>query len=96
VAAEILVPTPAVRNLIREGKTHQIYSVLQTGGAQGMQTMDASLAQLVRTGKITRQTAEERAHSVEELKRLLAGAGGAMGGPGGGSMGGPPPSMRVA
>ena len=43
VAAEILVPTPAVRNLIRESKTHQIYSVLQTGGAHGMQTMDASL-----------------------------------------------------
>ena len=42
------MPTPAVRNLIREGKTHQIYSVLQTGGAQGMQTMDASLAELVR------------------------------------------------
>ena len=88
MAAEILVPTPAVRNLIREGKTHQIYSVLQTGGAQGMQTMDASLAQLVRAGKITRQTAEERAHSVEELKRLLSGAGA--------PVGGPPPSMRVA
>src|SRR5205807_7472470 len=42
VAAEILVPTPAVRNLIREGKTHQIYSVLQTGGSQGMQAMDAA------------------------------------------------------
>ena len=37
-------PTPAVRNLIREGKTHQIYSVLQTGSAQGMQTMDTALA----------------------------------------------------
>jgi twitching motility protein PilT len=70
VATEILVPTAAVRNLIREGKTHQIYSVLQTGGAQGMQTMDAALAQLVRAGKITRQLAESRAHSVEELRRL--------------------------
>src|SRR5207344_129034 len=38
VACEVLVPTPAIRNLIREGKTHQIYSVLQTSGAQGMQT----------------------------------------------------------
>src|SRR5579884_1924324 len=75
VAAEILVPTPAVRNLIREGKTHQIYSVLQTGASQGMQTMDASLAQLVRAGKITRQIAESRAHSLEELRRLLGGAG---------------------
>jgi twitching motility protein PilT len=75
VAAEILVPTPAVRNLIREGKSHQIYSVLQTGGSQGMQTMDASLAQLVRAGKIQRQAAESRAHSTEELRRLLGGAG---------------------
>ena len=41
---EVLVPTPAVRNLIREGKSHQIYSVIQTGGPFGMQTMDASLA----------------------------------------------------
>src|SRR5579859_5023850 len=71
VAAEVLVPTAAVRNLIREGKTHQIYSVLQTGGAQGMQTMDAALAQLVRQGKITRQIAESRAHAVEELRRLV-------------------------
>ena len=53
VAAEVLVPTPAVRNLIREAKTHQIYSVLQTGASHGMQTMDASLAQLVRAGKVT-------------------------------------------
>jgi twitching motility protein PilT len=74
VAAEVLVPTPAVRNLIREGKSHQIYSVLQTGGAHGMQTMDAALAQLVRAGKITRQLAESRAHSAEELKRLLGGS----------------------
>ncbi len=74
VATEVLVPTPAVRNLIREAKTHQIYSVLQTGGSHGMQTMDASLAQLARAGKITRQLAESRAHSVEELRRLLGGA----------------------
>ena len=51
VACEVLVPTPAVRNLIREGKTHQIYSALQTSGAIGMQTMDAHLAQLVRMGR---------------------------------------------
>ncbi|HSO99601.1 MAG TPA: type IV pilus twitching motility protein PilT [Solirubrobacteraceae bacterium] len=73
VATEVLVPTPAVRNLIREGKSHQIYSVLQTGGAHGMQTMDASLATLVRAGKITRQLAESRAHSVEEFRRLIGG-----------------------
>jgi twitching motility protein PilT len=75
VAAEVLVPTPAVRNLIREGKTHQVYSVIQTGGSHGMQTMDASLAGLVRSGKITRALAESRAHSVEELRRLLGTSG---------------------
>ena len=50
VACEVLIPTPAVRNLIREGKTHQIYSTMQTGTAHGMQTMDAALADLVRRG----------------------------------------------
>jgi twitching motility protein PilT len=70
-AAEILVPTPAVRNLIREGKTHQIYSALQTGGSFGMQTMDASLAQLVRQHKITRELAESRSSAPEELRRLM-------------------------
>ena len=49
-ACEVLIPTPAIRNLIREGKTHQIYSAIQTSGATGMQTMDAHLAQLVRQG----------------------------------------------
>ena len=70
-AAEILIPTPAVRNLIREGKTHQIYSALQTGGQFGMQTMDASLAQLVRQQKITRDLAESRSSAPEELRRLM-------------------------
>jgi twitching motility protein PilT len=60
-----------VRNLIREGKTHQIYSALQTGGAHGMQTMDAALAQLVRAGKISRELAESRSSTPEELRRLL-------------------------
>src|SRR5215204_6046726 len=44
VGCEVLIPTPAVRNLIREGKTHQIYSAIQTSGSIGMQTMDAHLA----------------------------------------------------
>jgi len=74
VAVEVLIPTPAVRNLIREGKTHQIYSVLQTGGAQGMQTMDAALAGLVRAGKITAQLAEARSTTPDELRRLLGAA----------------------
>jgi twitching motility protein PilT len=71
VAAEVLLPTPAVRNLIREAKSHQIYSVLQTGGAHGMQTMDSSLAQLFRAGQITRALAESRTHSIEEFRRLV-------------------------
>jgi twitching motility protein PilT len=70
-ATEVLVPTPAVRNLIREGKTHQIYSALQTGVSHGMQTMDASLTELVRHQKITRQLAEARSSSPEELRRLM-------------------------
>jgi len=73
-ACEILVPNPAVRNLIREGKTHQIYSVLQTSSAKGMQTMDASLAGLVRQGKITQKLAEARSSTPEELGRLLGSA----------------------
>jgi twitching motility protein PilT len=75
VATEVLIPTPAVRNLIREGKTHQIYSAIQTSGSIGMQTMDAHLAQLVRMGRISRQLAEQRASVPEELKRLLGPAG---------------------
>jgi twitching motility protein PilT len=73
-ACEVLAITPAVRNLIREGKTHQIYSVLQTSAAAGMQSMDSSLAQLVRQGKITRAMAEARSIVPEELSRLM-GAG---------------------
>jgi twitching motility protein PilT len=71
VATEVMVPTPAIRNLIREGKTHQLYSVLQTGGNVGMQTMDASLADLVRRGLITRELAESRSSAPEELRRLM-------------------------
>lgn len=73
VACEVLVPTPAIRNLIREGKTHQIYGALQTSGAVGMQTMDADLARLARTGRISRSLAEQRASVPEELARLLGG-----------------------
>jgi twitching motility protein PilT len=81
VACEVLIPTPAVRNLIREGKTHQIYSAIQTSGSIGMQTMDAHLAQLVRLGRVSRQLAEQRAAVPEELKRLLGAAPPAPGAP---------------
>jgi twitching motility protein PilT len=70
-ACEVLLATPAIRNLIREGKTHQIYSSLQTGGNIGMQTMDAALVALVRQNKITQQMAESRSTTPEELRRLL-------------------------
>ena len=70
-ACEVLVPNAAVRNLIREGKTHQIYSSLQTGANMGMQTMDTALAQLVRSGQISEKLAESRSTTPEELRRLL-------------------------
>ncbi len=70
VAAEVLMVTPAVRNLIREGKTHQLYSVMQAGGQFGMQTMDAGLAELVRKGEVTYEVAKERCHNAEEFARL--------------------------
>ena len=71
VAAEVLVATPAIRNLIREGKVHQIYSAMQAGGRYGMQTMDMSLASHVKAGRITQQMAFERCHDPEELQRLI-------------------------
>jgi twitching motility protein PilT len=74
-ACEILITTPAVRNLIREGKVHQIYSVMQAGGRFGMQTMDLALANLVKSGQITQAVAYERCHDAEELNRLIGGGG---------------------
>jgi twitching motility protein PilT len=71
VAAEVLVATPAVRNLIREGKTHQIYTSMQAGGKHGMQVMDQHLAELVKKGKITYEMGLERSHHVEEFNRLV-------------------------
>jgi twitching motility protein PilT len=68
-----MLPTPAVRNLIREGKTHQLYSAIQTGGDHGMQTMDAALVDLVQRGRITVDVARRRAGVIAEFERLLAG-----------------------
>src|SRR5215210_9369447 len=70
-AVEVLVTTPAIRNLVREGKVHQIYSAMQAGGRFGMQTMDMHLSQLVKAGKITQAMAFERCHDAEELQRLV-------------------------
>lgn len=60
-AHEIMVGTPAIRNLIREDKVAQMYSAIQTGGAYGMTTMDQSLQTLVQKGLISRDTAREKA-----------------------------------
>jgi twitching motility protein PilT len=81
VATEILVTTSAVANLIREGKTHQIASMMQAGGSLGMRTMDQHLAELVKSGTVTQQTAVDKAHDMEGLQRLL-GRGGAIPAPG--------------
>lgn len=74
VATEVLVATPAVRNLIREGKTHQIYSAMQAGAQHGMHTMDQHLAELVRSHRITYETGLEKCHHVEDFTRLCGRA----------------------
>ncbi|MDQ1628911.1 MAG: twitching motility protein PilT [Actinomycetota bacterium] len=74
VATEVLVATPAVRNLIREGKTHQIYSAMQAGAKHGMHTMDQHLADLVVTGRITYETGLEKCHHLEDFNRLAGRA----------------------
>ena len=68
---EIMVATPAIKNLIREGKTHQIESSIQTGSKYGMRTMDMELANLYRDGIITQETAMNSAIDREILSRLL-------------------------
>ncbi len=70
-ALEIMVATPAIKNLIREGKTHQIESSIQTGSKYGMITMDMELANLYREGVITQETAINSAIDREILSRLL-------------------------
>ncbi|HLV19160.1 MAG TPA: type IV pilus twitching motility protein PilT [Pseudomonas sp.] len=66
-AHEIMIGTPAIRNLIREDKVAQMYSAIQTGGAQGMQTLDACLKNLLAKGLITRDSAREKAKSPEHF-----------------------------
>ncbi|HNZ09273.1 MAG: Twitching mobility protein [Firmicutes bacterium ADurb.Bin153] len=73
VAVEVMMATPAARNLIREGKTHQIYSVIQTGAKYGMQSMDSSLRDLFLTRKISKEEAISRAIDPEELRRMIGG-----------------------
>ena len=67
--------TAAVRNLIRSGKTHQIYTSIQVGSKFGMQIMDHGLADLVKKGAVTYEAALERCHKVEEFNRLVGKGG---------------------
>lgn len=74
LAAEILINTPAIANLIRESKTPQIYSTMQMGGALGMQTLEASLAGLVKNGLISVSEAMAKTTRPEDLERLCGPA----------------------
>ena len=80
VATEVLIATPAIRNLIREGKTHQMYSAMQAGAQMGMHTMDQHLAELVKTGKITYEQGLEKCHHTEDFNRLTGRTSGGTGG----------------
>jgi twitching motility protein PilT len=71
VAAEILIANPAVRNIIREGKTHQLDAVIQTGAEHGMQSMDKTLVQMIHAGSISYDEARNVAVDIEELDRLM-------------------------
>ena len=70
-AAEILVATPAVRNIIREGKTHQLDAVIQTGAEFGMQSMDKTLVNMIHAGTISYDEAKNYAVDVDELDRMM-------------------------
>jgi len=72
MAQEILINTAATANLIREGKTAQIYSQIQTGGELGMQTLEKALANLVTAGDITRSEGLAKASKPGELERLIS------------------------
>jgi twitching motility protein PilT len=72
-AAEVLVATPAVRNIIREGKTHQLEAVIQTGAEYGMQSMDKTLVELIHSGTVTYDEARQVAVDIDELDRLMRG-----------------------
>jgi len=73
VATEVLIATPAVRNIIREGKSYQLESVIQTGTESGMQSMDRTLLELVHRGVISYDEARNYAVDIEELDRLIRG-----------------------
>ena len=73
VSAEILVANPAVRNIIREGKSHQLDQVIQTSAKEGMQSMDRTLVQLVQSVQITYDEAKNYAVDLDDLNRMMRG-----------------------
>lgn len=73
LASEIMLANQAIRNLIRESKSHQIYSSIQMGQKEGMRTLNMSLTELVKSNKVTRESAITRSSDVQELERLLGG-----------------------
>jgi twitching motility protein PilT len=70
LACEIMIANMAIRALIRDDKGHQIYSIIQTGGKEGMRTMNASLSELYKAGQITFEEAVAHSGDVEDLKRM--------------------------
>ncbi|WP_327063400.1 type IV pilus twitching motility protein PilT [Leifsonia sp. Root60] len=72
VATEILITTPAIANLVREGQTFQVPSAMQAGRGHGMHTLDQHLAELANEGKITRDAAFEKSNDRESLKQLIS------------------------
>ncbi|MCH9713134.1 MAG: type IV pilus twitching motility protein PilT [Cyanobacteria bacterium] len=72
MAQEIMINTPAIANLIREGKTAQLYSQLQIGGRMAMQTLEKSLSELVMSNQITQEEALSKSSRPEELERLIS------------------------
>jgi twitching motility protein PilT len=71
VAVEVLIATPAIRNLIREGKTPQIYSAIETGSRFGMQSMDQALSELYRKRLVGFEEAMAKAVNPQNLERLV-------------------------
>ena len=95
---EIMIASPAIRNLIREAKAHQVNSIIQTSAHLGMKSMDQALRDAYNSGLITYDTAVERAMNLDELKKMMLSDGtlpdtGDMSGESGGPI--PPSKGRV-